>query len=258
MCSRSLINSAFVVVFCFSFTARAAEPLKVCAEPDNLPMSQQSSDSGFEIEVAKLLANDLGRPLEIKWVPQRDQSYFRSTIGKGTCDAIMGIPVGFDRVLATKPWYRSGFAFVTRIESGSTLTSFADSRLKKFKIGAPVTGEGDIPPVIALTRRSLAKNLYPYSFFEPKKMVEAVANKQLDVAILWGPFASWYAKSHDSALQVNLTPEKDGVTPMNFDVAIGVKKGNRELKEQLDQSIARQQIAINAVLEKWHVPVRKP
>src|SRR3569623_611537 len=87
-----------------------AEPLRICAEPDSLPMSQQASQSGFEIEVAQLLARDLGRPLEVKWIAQRDPSYYRSTVGAGVCDAVMSVPTGFTRLDTTQAWYHAGFA----------------------------------------------------------------------------------------------------------------------------------------------------
>src|SRR4051812_31980148 len=68
---------------------------RICAEPNNLPMSDEGTRSGFEIEVAELVAKELGQPLEVKWVAQRDPSYLRQTIGAGACDAIMGIPADF-------------------------------------------------------------------------------------------------------------------------------------------------------------------
>src|SRR3954471_1512751 len=110
MFSPFLINGLAAAVVA---ATQPAAPLRICAEPDSLPMSQQSSQTGFEIEVAQLLAHDLERPLEVKWIAQRDPSYYRSTVGAGVCDAVMSVPTGFSRLETTRPWYHAGFAFVT-------------------------------------------------------------------------------------------------------------------------------------------------
>lgn len=88
-------------------------------------------------------------------------------------------------------------------------------------------------------------------------MIEAVQNKEVDVAILWGPFAGWYAQESNGALVSALAPAKDSGFPLSYDMAIGVKKSNQDLKVKLDAAIENQQEAISAVLKKWQVPVRK-
>ncbi len=235
--------------------AMQPQPLRICAEPDSLPMSQQSSQSGFEIEVAQLLARDLGRPLEVKWIAQRDPSYYRSTVGAGVCDAIMSIPAGFSRLETTQPWYHAGFAFVT---SGAPLPqSFNDPELTKVTIGVPATGRGETPPAISLTRRDLGSHLRPYSIYDPRGLVDAVADRSIDMAVLWGPFAGYYGAQHKVPLRIGATPDTDMGMAMGYDIAIGVKKGNDALKTQLDAALQRQRPAITAILARWHVPVKE-
>jgi mxaJ protein len=237
--------------------AKASAPaFKICAEPDNLPMSQRSSQTGFEIDVAKILAQELGQELEVKWVAQRDHSYFRQTIGAGVCDAIIGVPSSFGRLETTDPWYRAGFVFVGRGEPAPS--SFDDPRLKKMIIGVPATGLGETPPVMALTRRRLEKNLRPYSIYEPQKMIAAVADKKIDVAVMWGPFGEWFASQENKTLTIQQTQDRDGPIPLAFEISVGVRKGNEVLKQKLNQALKRRHHAIAAVLTKWHISTRGP
>jgi mxaJ protein len=217
-------------------------------------MSQESTLSGFEIEVAGLLAADLGRSLDIVWIPQRDHGYFRQTIGSGGCDAIMGVPADFGRLTTTRVWYRTGFVFMTRA-ADPVPKSFDDPMLRESLIGVPATGLGDTPPVLALTRRSLADNLRPFSVYESDDMVAAVDNHTLDVAVLWGPFAGWLAAELPS-LVITATPDTDRQIPFTFDIAIGVRKGDLVLRDQLDLALQRQQPHIADILKRWNVPLR--
>ncbi len=254
MSLRSLISLATGLAAALS-TPAGAVPLRICAEPDNLPMSQQSTRSGAEIEVAELLAKELKRPLEIVWVSQRDPSYFRQTIGGGACDAIMSVPAGFRRLATTRPWYRTGFYFVGRVDTVLP-RSFDDPALRPMRIGVPVTGLGDTAPVAVLTRRSLQGRLRPFAIYDPAGLAGAVRDHTVDVALLWGPFAGWYAAQAIPPLAIVAAPSSDGpATPLAFDISIGVAPGNEALKSQLDQALDLERPAIAAVLAKWHVPV---
>jgi mxaJ protein len=256
-CRISLFALALFVASVVAFTpARAAAPFRICAEPDNPPMSQKATDSGYEIEVARLLAKEMGRPLEIKWVPQLDRSYFRETIDAGLCDAIMGVPAGFQRLSLTRPWYRTGFVFVTGKDHFSPKT-FDDAALKTARIGVPATGLGDTPPIIALTRRGLEKNLRPYSIFQQGKIVSAVAAGRIDVGVVWGPLAGWFADKEKEQLDLRPTPKRDMDTPLAFEIAVGVRKDDRLLKNRLNAAIEQRQPDIDAVLRRWHVPAEK-
>jgi mxaJ protein len=246
----SLMSSALA-------TPQKLQTFRICAEPTNLPMSDKTSRSGYEIEVAELLAKEMGQQLDIQWIPQRDHSYFRQSIMSGKCDAIMGVPAGFMRLATTQPWYRTGFVFITRDNENLNLRSFDEPILRSQRIGVPATGLGDTPPAIALTRRGLTQNMRPYSIYEPHKMINALIEKEIDVAILWGPFAGWYAGKENGSLHLQAIPDRDGLTPMAFDMYIGVRKGNEILKKKLNRALIKRHSAIADILNKWRVPLRK-
>jgi mxaJ protein len=261
--SRKLFARFAIALFLTgAFAVRAGNPpLRICAEPNNLPMSQQASRSGFEIEVAEILAMDLHRKLEINWAPQRDRSYFRQTVGQGNCDAIMGVPSGFARLTTTTPWYRTGFVFVTRARDAIKIRSFADPILHKLTIGVPATGLGETPPAIALSQRDLGSQLRPFSIYDPRAMIQAVAKKQIDAAIVWGPFGGWFTdvgnKNSADELTVQPTPDSDGPLQFTMGISIGVRKGNLELKKALESAISRHREDIAGILQKWRVPMRE-
>lgn len=232
--------------------AQPARPaFRICAEPDAWPMSRQNSAPGYEIEIASVIAKDLSRQLEVKWIPQRDHSYFAQTLGRGTCDAIMGVPTDFTKVTTTEPYFKGSFVFVSR----KPITSFDDPSLRKMRIAVPSTGLGETPPALALTKRSLAQNLREYSIYTPSKMIDAINSGDVDAAILWGPFGGYF--SRNSSLIVSPGPDKDGEIPLAFDISVAVRKGNTRLRDQINGVLAREHAKITDILKKWHVPLKE-
>jgi mxaJ protein len=244
----SLCRASIVLIFALAAQAAAAEPLRVCAEPDNLPFSDNGG-RGFEIETAGLLAADLGRSLQVIYVAQRTPDFLRTTINAGVCDALMGIPAGFDRLMTTRPWYRSSYVSVSRRQEPHVV-SFDDARLRTLAIG--VAGRGT-PPALALARHGVLDNVRTYSLFEARRLVKEVDAGAIDVAFVWGPFAGWEAAQAGQPL--NLVPvPADGPQPLAFEIAVGVRKGNEPLRDALDGALSRNQRAIADILARWHVP----
>jgi hypothetical protein len=97
-----------VAVFCLGCGVGGKKaPLRVCADPNNLPFSNQRAE-GFENLLADIVARDAGQTVEYTWWPQR-RGFIRSTLNAGLCDVVMGVPNGFDMALTTNPYYRSSF-----------------------------------------------------------------------------------------------------------------------------------------------------
>jgi mxaJ protein len=253
MCSRFRTEALLAALLAGASApgARAAA-WTICAEPDQLPFAQESSHSGVELDVAALIAKDLGRPLAVRWVTQRDPSYFRQTIDAGACDAIMSVPVGMRRLATTRPWYHAGFVFVARAGLRAP-SSFDASELDHRSIAVPATGLGETPPSLALVRRGLAARLRPFSIYDPRATLQAVARGDVDLAVLWGPFARWWAARDGARVDLRATPERDGAVPLAFDLAIGVRKGDEASRALLDGVLARHQPEIDRLLRRWHV-----
>jgi len=255
MSFRFRINALALAVALFAGSASAAEPFNICAEPDSLPLSRESDRSGLELDVAQILADEMGRPLEVRWVAQRDYAYFRQTLGTGACDAIMSVPAGFGRLTTTKPWYRTGFVFVGRQADGAPPASFDDERLSGMTVGVPVTGLGDgTPPMIALAKRGRIDTMRSFSVYDPASLMDAVARGEVDTGVLWGPFAGWLAADREVPLVLARAPARDGMTPFAFDISIGLKKGNDTLRAELDRALEHRSAEIEAALARWHIP----
>jgi mxaJ protein len=253
---RELIG---IFVCAFALRAAAAEPLRVCADPDNLPYSHENLH-GFENRIAEVIAAELQRPLAYHWLPQR-RGFVRKTIGERLCDVWIGVPVDFERVLTTRPYYRSSYVFVTRAESRTPLRSFEDSRLPELRIGVQLIGNdlATTPPGYALARRGAVAHVVGFTVDgdgpAAQRIVQSLAEGQLDAALVWGPQVSWFAKN--SSVPLDVTPAKpppDMQLPFEFEIAMGVRRGDRELRDQLQSAIDQRRADIDAILASYSVP----
>jgi len=237
--------------------------LRICADPNNLPYSNQARQ-GFENRLADMVARDLHARVAYTWWPQR-RGFVRMTLKHGDCDVIMGIPSNFELAQTTEPYYRSSYVFVSRHDRHLGITSLDDPRLHHLKIGAQIIGNdhANSPPLHALNNRGIVANIAGYSVLgdyskpdPPRAIVDAVARGDVDVAIVWGPQAGFFARQEPVALDiVPVSPQIDlPFLPYVFDISMGVRRGDAALKETLDREIERRQGDINRILDEYGVP----
>jgi mxaJ protein len=245
----------FAWVIALSATSVAAS-LKVCADPDNLPFSN-SHAQGFDNKIAEILARDLGEKAEFVW-QRAGRGFVRENLNKGVCDVLVGVPSQFRPVLTTSPYYVSSFVFVTRKSRKLNIESFDDPRLKRMKIGVQVLEEDYAPPARALSRRGLSPNIVGFDADgeDSGKIIDAVAHNKIDVAVVWGPLAGYYA--HKQAVALQLTPVRPALDPpalpFRFAIAVGVRKSDAELRDRLERALARSHSEIERVLHEYGVP----
>jgi mxaJ protein len=243
--------------------AMEAASLRVCADPNNLPFSNQQLQ-GFENQIATLIANDLGMQLTYFWFPQRG-AFFRKTLNAGVCDVVMGVPSGFDEAAATQPYYRSSYVFITRQDRHLRINSLDDPRLRTLKVGVHVLGEQDdsLPPVHALISRGIVHNLLGFSIFgnldekdPPADLIRAVEDGTVDVAIAWGPLAGYFSKKSPAVLEISplLGDPRNPRLPFHFDIGIGVRENDAALKKNLDEELTRRRKDIEKILQQFGVP----
>jgi quinoprotein dehydrogenase-associated probable ABC transporter substrate-binding protein len=263
-----LSRVALVAVLLSSAMAAAAESeLRVCADPDNLPFSNQQQE-GFENKIAALLADDLHAKLSYDWQKQR-QGFIRATLGAHHCDVVMGVPYGYERVLSSQPYYRSGYVFVTARSRHLEIKSFDDPVLRKLKIGLHAIGNdgANSPPAHALARRGIVENIVGFSMWGEEsvenpqgQLVDAVAKGDVDVAIVWGPIGGFFAKQYGKDLVVTPVPADAQMPsqPFVFDIAMGVRKDDKVFAAKLEQSLKRKRHEIQDILAAYNVPLIKP
>ncbi|HEU4616567.1 MAG TPA: quinoprotein dehydrogenase-associated putative ABC transporter substrate-binding protein [Gammaproteobacteria bacterium] len=255
------------LLFAFAAAARA-EPLRVCADPNNLPYSDRS-ESGFENALAKLAASALGYDgVAYTWLPQR-RGFVRNSLNAHLCDVIMGVPVGYELAATTKPYYYSTYVFVTRTRDRLALTGFDDAALERLRIGVPAVGDdySMTPGEIALEHRGIVRNVVGYSILgdyskphPPSRLIEAVAAGDIDVAIAWGPIAGYFAARQNVPLTVTpVPPGSDAPSiPFVYGMAMAVRRDDPSLRDRLNAFISARTRDIEQVLERYSIPVVAP
>ena len=243
-----------------------AEPLRICADPNGLPYSNQRGE-GFENELAVLLAQELERELSYLWWPQR-RGFLRQ-LREGRCDAVMGIPVDHDRVSTTRPYYRSSYVFLTKQDLGFAPKSLNSPGLRDVRIGVHLIGDDYVnsPPAHALAARGIIGNVVGYSVFgdyaedsPPRALVDAVGSGEVDVAVVWGPIGGFFAREQPVALRMDIleTEPEDSGMRFVFEMAIAVKPGNEILRDRIDQALERRSEDVARLLSKFGIPVLHP
>jgi mxaJ protein len=260
--ARRLATAAVLVTAALAASPAAARELRVCADPNNLPFSNAARE-GFENRIVALLARDLGAEVAYTWWAQR-RGFVRNTLKSGLCDLIPGVAAGMESLRTTAPYYRSTYVFVTR-EDGPKVSSLDDPVLREVTIGVQLVGNDgfNTPPAHALSRRGIVQNLRGYSLYgdysepnPPARIVKAVADGEVAVAIAWGPLAGYFAKRADVPLRVTpVQPQIDGPQlPMVFDISMGVRKEDEALRQEVDDALLRRRSEIAAILADYGVP----
>ena len=241
-----------------------ARKLRVCADPNNLPFSNERLD-GFENKIADLLAREMKATVEYTWWAQR-RGFIRNTLKAGICDVVIGVPSQFELAAVTRPYYRSSYVFLSRKDSRQSYRSLDDPILRKVKIGVHLIGDdySNTPPVHALANRNIVRNVAGYTIYgdyrkesPPSALVDAVVNREVDVAIVWGPLAGYHSRNRSVPLEVTpVQPEADLPSlPFVFDISMGVRPGDEALRAELQELIDRKYTDIRRILSDYGVPV---
>jgi mxaJ protein len=241
----------------------AARELRVCADPNNLPFSNEREE-GFENRLADLVAGEMGATVRYTWWAQR-RGFVRNTLRSGECDVVMGVPTTYELVLPTAPYYRSTYVFVSREDRQLDVRTFDDEVLRTLSIGVHVIGDdyANPPPAHALASRGMVRNVVGYSIYgdyaqpdPPARLVHAVAAGEVDLAVVWGPLAGYFARRDGLPLRiVPVSPEVDlPFLPFVFDMSMGVRREDEALKEELDDILRRKAPEVEALLEEFGFP----
>ncbi len=258
-----LLAALLPPAFCLGAEDRSERQLRVCADPNNLPFSNQQLE-GFENRIAELIARELHATVQYTWWAQR-RGFIRNTLRAGACDVVLGAPRDFELALTTSPYYRSTYVFVYRKDQGLTIRSFDDPIPRHIKIGVQLIGDNyaNPPPAHALTRRHIIHNVVGYTVYgdysqenPPARIIEAVAAGEIDAAIVWGPLAGYFATRQGVPLAVvPVAPPIDLPSlPFVYDISLGVRKGDEALRQELEAVLTRKRPEIEAILDEYGVP----
>jgi mxaJ protein len=247
----------FLLALLPTAVAIAAKPLRICADPDNLPFSDRAG-RGFDNRIAALVARDLGRkPVFIAARSRR--GFLREQFNKNACDMLTGVPLGMRGVATTRPYYRSTYVFVTPAGEHLQIASFSDPHLNGRRIGLQILEEDFSPPSLPLIRNGHAGQLVGFESFGTggQDIIRAVADGRVGVAVVWGPVAGYFAARQFSLL--SLTPVSPAVdssgVPLAYSIALAVHRNDTALLTELNASLTRLEPQIQKILAAYHVPM---
>jgi quinoprotein dehydrogenase-associated probable ABC transporter substrate-binding protein len=240
-----------------------------CIDPSNLPFAN-SKGEGFENRIADLFAQKLGLPVQSYAIPQR-MNFIRNSLryklpGQDfRCDIVMSVPAGFDQAWATTPYYRSTYALVypkgkglDAVKSGPDLFALPPERRSALTIGI----HDRSPASLWLVKHGMEGQAKPYQMMSPDpdrypgELIEKdLAQGKIDAAIVWGPIAGYYAKRvRNVELAVIPLKSEPGVR-FDYEMAMGVRYGEREWKETVEKLLAENKATITAILREYSVPL---
>ena len=245
------------------------EALRVCQDPNNLPFSSTRAD-GIENRIADVFGKALGLPVTYYSFPQR-LAFIRNTLryklpGQDyPCDIVMGVPAGFDQVSVTKPYYRSTYALVYAPGKGLDGVKTSEEFLKtdravlsKLRIGLYDRS----PASEWLVRHGLVETGVPYQIMNadpaqyPGEIIEKdLASGKIDAAVVWGPIAGYFAKRVQSPKLTVVPLRSEPGVKFDFEMAMGVRYGEREWKQQIEGLLEAKKPEIAAILQEFGVPV---
>jgi len=260
------VLSAFIATM-FSAQVFAAD-LNICAGKNEMPFSNDSQE-GFENDIAKLLGKQMNRKVNFVWWTNG------LTIGKdldeNKCDVVIGADDKDPRMLVTKPYYKSAYVFITRKDREINVDAWDHPYLKEksFRIGVLPDSPGK-NMLLAINRfddmfdyfteiQNFQSTRNRYIRVEPSRLVNDVETMHLHMAMLWAPEAARYvnAKSDLKMVVVQDTAKKANgeKIPMHYEVVMGVRKDNAELRDALNKVIDETSNEIESILKKEGIPL---
>ena len=244
----------------FCVTAAGQHTFRVCADPNNLPFSNHMGQ-GLENKLAQLIAHGLSVDLKYVWFSER-KNFLKQSLNAGLCDAVLGVPVGIDNALLTRPYYRSTYVVLSRTDCKLKIASLYDPRLKNLRIGLHMVGDDYVPPGHLLAAQGLSSQIEGYSLYgaygetnPPARLIDAVAKNEVDLAILWGPFAGYFAKQSPVPLAIQpVSPTRFQMIPFTYSIAVAVRKGDAALQSAIQVVLDKQCQKIRALLKQYAFP----
>ena len=230
--------------------AEDASPLRLCADPTNLPFSSDSpSQPGFYLEIGQALGQALGRPVSYDWY----KSYFgkrtvRVTLLGRQCDAMIGLPLSDDfmgpAVIFSNRIATEAYALVSA--SDQAISAIADLKGKRVAVQYETTTQNllaerdDIEKITVLT---------------PDEGMKALEQGKADIAFIWGPVAGWLNKTaHGNRYRIKPV-EGSG---LSWNVAIGFAKASGALRDQVNAALPQLERTIADLAMKYGLPTDQP
>jgi quinoprotein dehydrogenase-associated probable ABC transporter substrate-binding protein len=250
---------AMLVVGASGFGGEAsAGVIRVCADPDNMPFSNDKGE-GFENKLAELIGSKLDDTVDYTWFSE-SSGYVPNAVGSDACDLIMGYAQGTGLIDDSNPYYHTSYVLIYRQNDPNLagVDRLSDARLKGKRIGLFAR----TPPASILALYGLVANAEPFEVNAGESaskaaeaMIEEIASGKLDAGILWGPVGGYYAQRSSMPLAlVPLVKENAGPSTI-YGITLGVRPNDPQWKHQINKVIAENEREIDEILQGYNVPV---
>jgi quinoprotein dehydrogenase-associated probable ABC transporter substrate-binding protein len=256
----ALMTAGLVLCAHYGVAAESEAVLKVCADPSNLPLSNDKGE-GYENKIAEALARDLKMKVEYTFFPQRI-GFIRNTLRSKDevshefkCDLIIGVPKEYELTATTQPYMHSTYAliFASRsdlngLRTAEDLLKLPRQKLDTLRIGVFTKSPGS---------DWLLKNGLVDAEESPARTIERdLANGKIDAAVLWGPIAGMLVEQHTQQPKWHAVPfEPDPKIRFDYEISMGLRNGEKQWKETLDSWIAGHHAQIDSILLSYKVPM---
>jgi quinoprotein dehydrogenase-associated probable ABC transporter substrate-binding protein len=244
-----------------SFTVNAGEinSLTVCADPGNMPLSNQKGE-GFENKIAQVIGAALGTGVQYYWRPSIERGLMRTTLSEGDCDVWMNMASDTEGAEVLAPLYRSTFVLVYRNDKGIRIRSLDDPALKKLRVGvfqvsAIRQALAEHQVVSNTVVHYLSHNADIVANNQPSYQIQQVIDGSLDVAAAWGPMAGYYKKVLHAPLIIQPTNLMEDDVPMEFDMTLAVPRGRPDVKAAIETALTQHKSEIRQILIDFGVPL---
>ena len=230
--------------------------LRVCADPHNLPFSNQQGE-GYENKIAEFVAHELKLTISYTWFPD-SQGFVRGTLMKHRCDVVMGTVSGVEDMSTTDSYYHTGYMMVTRTADNITTDRVGDWHIAGRRFGLIAA----TPPTNLIVEHNLMDQTSIYQLMVDTRidqpahaMVDDIAGGRVDVGLLWGPIAGFYAKRDKLPLRLTFLSPENSKVRLDFHIAMGVRPADVAFRRRLNEVIARDRPQITQILRDYGVPL---
>ena len=252
--------------------APAADPnvLRICAAKNQPPLSLEDG-SGLENKIGVALADALKRKAQFVWSEKPAIYLVRDYLDKNQCDVIIGLDTDDPRVATSKPYYRTGYVFVSRADRDFDFKSWNDARLKKLghivvAFGSPGevlmkdmgVYEDSMAYLYSLVNFRSARN--QYTQIDPSRMVGEVVNGTAEIAVGFAPDVARYVKGSTVPLRMTLIEDDAAKSngekvPQRFDQSVAVRRDDKALLAAVDAALVAAKPKIEEILTAEGVPL---
>jgi quinoprotein dehydrogenase-associated probable ABC transporter substrate-binding protein len=230
--------------------------LRVCADPSNLPFSNDKGQ-GYENKIAELVARDLHLHVSYTWFPD-SQGFVRATLMKNRCDVIIGTVAGVEDMATTDSYLHTGYVMATRAADNITTNRVSDWRIAGRRFGLIAA----TPPTNLVVQHNLMDQTAIYQLIvdtrldQPgRAMMTDLSEGRVDVALIWGPIAGFYAKQSKTPLRITFLDPEDSKVRLDYHIAMGVRQGDVAFRRRLNSVIVKDKADITHILRDYGVPL---